>query len=168
MSDELICVGTLGGSFGVRGDVRLKSFCAEPSDIGNYSPLVTEDGRSFAITILGPMKSGYSARLSGISSKEEADALNGEKLFARREQLPALPDDEYYHTDLEGLEVVDTGGTILGRVKTVQNHGAGDLLEVIGPHIKTAVLLPFTLAAVPTIDLKAGRIVADPPVGLFD
>ena len=168
MSDDQICVGAIGGSFGVRGDVRLKSFCAEPSDIANYSPLMTESGRSFSVTLLSPLKNGYSVRLSGIASKEEADALSGEKLFARRDQLPALPDDEYYHTDLEGLEVVDTGGTVLGIVKTVQNHGAGDLLEVIGPKIKTAVLLPFTLSAVPTVDLGAKRIVADPPDGLFE
>ena len=85
MSNDLICVGSIGGSFGVRGDVRLKSFCAEPSDIANYNPLVTEDGRSFAVTLLGPLKNGYSVRLSSVTSKEEADALSGEKLFARRD-----------------------------------------------------------------------------------
>ena len=93
MSDDLICVGTIGGSFGVRGDVRLKSFCAEPSDIANYKPLVTQSGRSFTVTLLGPMKNGYSARLSGVANKEDADALNGEKLFAKRDQLPDLPDE---------------------------------------------------------------------------
>ncbi|WP_375265971.1 ribosome maturation factor RimM [Planktotalea sp.] len=168
MSDDLICVGSIGGAFGVKGDVRLKSFCAEPSDIADYNPLVTENGRSFTLTLLGPVKNGYSARLSGVVTKEDADSLSGEKLFARRAQLPALPDDEYYHTDLEGLEVLDTGGVVLGHVKNVQNHGAGDLLEVHGPNLKTAVLLPFTRDAVPTIDLKAGRIIADPPYGLFD
>lgn len=168
MSDDLICVGSIGGSFGVRGDVRLKSFCAEPSRIADYGPLTLENGRSFSLTLLGPVKNGYSVRLSGVSTKEEADALSGEKLFARRDQLPALPDDEYYHADLEGLEVVDVGGVTLGHVKNVQNHGAGDLLEVHGPNLKTAVLLPFTLEAVPTVDLKAGRIITDPPLGLFD
>lgn len=168
MNNDLICVGSIGGAFGVRGDVRIKSFCSEPSDIGEYNPLALEDGRKFTLTLLGPVKNGYSARLSGVATKEEADALNGEKLFARRDQLPALPDDEYYHTDLEGLEVFDTGGVSLGHVKNVQNHGAGDLLEVHGPNLKTAVLLPFTLEAVPTVDLQAGRIIADPPQGLFE
>lgn len=168
MSDDLICVGSIGGAFGVRGDVRIKSFCAEPSDIADYSPLHLENGKEVTITLLGPIKTGYSARLSGVKTKEEADALNGQKLYARREQLPALPDDEYYHADLIGLEVVDTGGAVLGHVKSVQNHGAGDLLEVHGPGLKTSVLLPFTLEAVPTIDLTAGRIVADPPLGLFE
>jgi 16S rRNA processing protein RimM len=158
MSDDLICVGSIGGAFGVKGDVRLKSFCAQPSDIADYNPLVTEDGRSFTLTLLGPVKNGYSARFSGVVTKEDADALSGAKLFARREQLPALPDDEYYHTD----------GVTLGHVKNVQNHGAGDLLEVHGPKLKTAVLLPFTLEAVPTVDLKAGRIITDPPHGLFE
>ena len=168
MSDDLICVGSIGGSFGVRGDVRLKSFCAQPSDIADYSPLMIENGRSFAVSLIGPGKNGYSVRLSGVTTKEEADALSGEKLFARRDQLPDLPDDEYYHTDLEGLEVVDTGGVTLGHVKNVQNHGAGDLLEVHGAGLKTAVLLPFTLEAVPTVDLKAKRIITDPPAGLFE
>ena len=168
MSDDLICVGSIGGAFGVKGDVRIKSFCAQPSDIADYNPLRLEDGRTLNLTLLGPVKNGYSARLSNVSSKEDADALSGQKLFAHRNQLPDLPDDEYYHTDLEGLEVVDTGGVTLGRVKNVQNHGAGDLLEVHGPNLKTAVLLPFTLDAVPTVDLKAGRIISDPPLGLFE
>ena len=168
MSNDLICVGSIGGAFGVKGDVRLKSFCAEPSDIADYNPLRLEDGRSLNITLLGPVKNGYSARVSLVNSKEEADALSGEKLFAKRDQLPDLPDDEYYHTDLEGLEVVDTGGVTLGHVKNVQNHGAGDLLEVHGAGLKTAVLLPFTLEAVPTVDLKAGRLITDPPLGLFE
>ena len=169
MSDDLICVGSIGGSFGVRGDVRIKSFCAEPSAIADYNPLTTEDGsRSFSLTLIGPVKTGYSARVSGVSTKEEADALSGIKLYAVRARMPALPDDEFYHADLEGLEVVDTGGVTLGHVKNVQNHGAGDLLEVHGPNLKTAVLLPFTVAAVPTVDLKAKRIVIDPPAGLFE
>lgn len=168
MSDDLICVGTLGGAFGVKGDVRLKSFCAEPSAIADYSPLSLEDGREVKVTLLGPIKTGYSARVSIAKTKEQADSLRGEKLFARRDQLPALPDDEYYYTDLEGLEVVDTGGVSLGRVKSVQNHGAGDLLEVHGPDLKNTVLVPFTHEVVPTVDLGAGRVVADPPEGLFE
>ena len=168
MHDDMICVGAIGGAFGVRGDVRLKSFCAEPSDIADYNPLQLEDGREISVTLVGPIKTGYSARLSGIKTKEQADALNGQKLYAPRDRLPALPDDEFYHADLMGLEIVDTGGAALGTVKSVQNHGAGDLLEVVGPGLKTSVFLPFTREAVPTVDLAAGRIVTDPPEGLFE
>jgi len=164
---ELICVGALAGAFGVQGEVRLKSFTAEPSAIADYAPLTTEDGAtSYSITLTRPLTNGFAARLGGVKTKEQADALKGVRLYAPREKLPALPDDEFYHADLIGLEVVDTGGTVLGRVKAVLNHGASDLLEITGPGLKTSLLLPFTVDAVPTVDLTAGRIVADPPEGL--
>lgn len=168
MTGELICVGAIAGSFGVRGEVRLKSFCAEPSDIANYVPLTDEDGaRSFSLTLTRPIKNGFAARLGGVATKEQADALKGLRLYAPRDRLPALPDDEFYHADLIGLEVRDTGGTVLGNVRSVHNHGAGDLLEIFGPGLKSTVLLPFTKEAVPTVDLGQGRIIADPPEGLF-
>ena len=165
---EMVCVGAIAGAYGVRGEVRLKSFCAEPEDIAAYGPLSTEDGgRSFEGTLSGAVKNGFAARLSGIRTKEEADALRGTRLFVPRARLPEAEEDEYYHADLIGLPVFDTGGTEIGRVKAVLNHGAGDLLELHGPGIKGTVLLPFTRAAVPTVDIAGGRIVADPPEGLF-
>ncbi|WP_420858501.1 ribosome maturation factor RimM [Marivivens marinus] len=168
MSNDRVIVGSFVGAFGVRGETRIKSFCADPAAIAEYTPLYTEDGRSFATVVLtGQAKGALIARVDGIVTKEDADALKGVNLFADRSHLPNLPDDEYYHADLIGLEVVDTGGTVLGHVKSVQNHGAADLLEIHGPGLKTTVLLPFTLAAVPTVDLAAGRIIADPPDGLF-
>lgn len=168
MSDELICVGAISGAYGVRGEVRVKSFCADPEDIEAYSPLQSEDGsRRFSLAILRPIKNGFVVRIAEVATKEEADALKGTQLFALRDQLPHLPDDEFYYTDLVGLEVFDTGGAALGRVKSVQNHGASDLLEVHAPGATATVLVPFTKTVVPTVDLAAGRIVADPPEGLF-
>lgn len=168
MSAARICVGAISGAYGVRGEVRVKSFCAEPSDIEAYNPLTREDGTgTFTLAIVHPIKTGFSVRIAEVSSKEAADALKGTLLYARRDQLPSLPDDEFYHADLEGLRVVDTGGAELGVVRTVQNHGAADLLEVVTPGASVTVLLPFTKAVVPTVDLAAGRIVADPPEGLF-
>lgn len=164
---DLTCVGAIAGAFGVRGEVRLKSFCAVPEDIADYTPLSFEDGREVSLRLTGQIKNGLSARLSGVGNKEAADALRGARLYVPRDRLPHLPDDEYYHTDLIGLAVHDTGGTHLGKVTAVHNHGAGDLLEVKGPLAKGPVLIPFTLAIVPTVDLRAGRIVADPPEGLF-
>ncbi|MHC9236583.1 ribosome maturation factor RimM [Pseudooceanicola sp. 502str34] len=166
--DEMICVGSIGGAFGVNGEVRLKSYCAEPSDIADYAPLSTEDGaRTFSVTLTRPINNGFAARLGGVATKEQADALKGVRLFVARDRLPDLPDDEYYHSDLIGLTVLDTGGTVLGKVKAVLNHGADDLLEVMGPGLKQSILLPFTLAVVPTVDLESGRIIADPPEGLL-
>ncbi|KAE9628993.1 ribosome maturation factor RimM [Parasedimentitalea maritima] len=165
---DLICIGAVAGSFGVRGEVRLKSFCAVPEDIESYSPLKSEDGsQSFSVSLTRVTNNGFVAILGGIDTKEQADAIKGLRLFAPRDTLPHLPDDEYYYTDLTGLEVFDTGGTRLGQVKSVENHGAGDLLEIHGPGLKDTVLLPFTQAAVPTVDLEQGRIIADPPDGLF-
>ncbi|QFT94799.1 Ribosome maturation factor RimM [Roseovarius sp. THAF9] len=168
MTDR-ICIGAIAGAFGVRGDLRLKSFTATPEDIATYGPVTSEDGsQSFTITLTGQTTKGaLIARLSGVATKEQAEALRGLRLFVDRARLPNLPDDEYYHADLIGLEVFDTGGTSLGRVKSVLNHGASDILEIHGPGLKSTVLLPFTLEAVPTVDLASGRIIADPPEGLF-
>ncbi|MDO5630655.1 MAG: ribosome maturation factor RimM [Paracoccus sp. (in: a-proteobacteria)] len=160
MSDR-ICIGAIAGAFGVKGEVRLKSFCANPPDIATYGPLTTEDGaRSFTVRLTRPVTGGLGARLSGVTTREDAERLKGVTLWAARDALPSLPDDEFYHTDLIGLEVVDTGGRVLGRVRAIFDHGAGDILDIHGPY---PMLIPFTRAAVPTVDLTARRIVADPP-----
>lgn len=165
---DRVCVGAIAGSFGVQGEVRLKSFCTDPAAIGDYGPLWTEDGtRSFTVKLTrSSVSGGVGARLSGVMTKEQADALKGVQLFADRDRLPSLPDDEFYHADLIGLVAQDTGGAELGRVLAVHNHGAGDMLEIFGPGMKVTLLVPFTMAVVPTVDVKAGRIVVDPPEGL--
>ncbi|MCI2400685.1 ribosome maturation factor RimM [Aliiroseovarius subalbicans] len=168
MSQDRICVGAIAGAFGVKGDVRLKSFCAEAEAVAEYGLLWSEDGsQSFEIILNGPIKNGFSARISGVSTKEQGDALSGTRLFADRSALPSLPDDEFYHADLIGLAVFDTGGKELGRVTSVENHGAGDFLEIQGPGLKNGALLPFTHDAVPTVDLASARIITDPPDGVF-
>lgn len=166
---DRVCVGAIAGSFGVKGEVRLKSFCAEPEAIDTYGPLFSEDGtQEWELKISRPIKNGFAARLSGIRSKEAADALRGTRLYAPRDMLPDLPDDEFYHTDLIGLAVFDTGGAELGRVKAVLNHGAGDLLEIMVKGEKQPILLPFTLANVPTVDVPAGKVITDLPEGLLE
>jgi 16S rRNA processing protein RimM len=122
--------------------------------------LFSEDGaQTYHITLTRPVTGGFGARIAGVSSKEQADGLRGVSLFAPRAALPALPDDEFYYADLIGLDVVDTGGAPLGTVSAVHNHGAGDILEVGA----AGLLIPFTRAAVPTVDLAARRVVVDPP-----
>jgi 16S rRNA processing protein RimM len=162
-SEGRIVVGAIAGAFGVRGEVRLKSYCAEPEAIAAYAPLWTPDGRAFpAIGVIGRAPGALVARIEGIATREQAEALKGTPLLADRARLPPLPDDEYYHADLIGLPVQDAGGAALGTVRAVLNHGAGDILEVAAPGGRT-LLLPFTHAAVPLVDLAARRIVADPP-----
>ena len=167
-ADNLIIVGAIAGAFGTRGEVRLKSFCAVPEDIGTYGTLFSEDGsKEYEITITRPVKNGFAAKVKGVRFKDQADALRGVSLHVSRETLPNLPDDEFYHSDLIGLEVFDTGGVKLGRFKSILDHGAGDILEVTGPGLKQPALLPFTKSAIPTVDLTSGRVVADPPLGVF-
>ncbi|MEO0623342.1 MAG: ribosome maturation factor RimM [Pseudomonadota bacterium] len=159
---EKVCVGAIAGAFGVRGEVRLKSFCAEPEAIARYSPVEGPDGRLFQLRITRSLKGSFAARLSGVATREEADALRGTQLFVSRDRLPDAGEEEYYHADLIGLEVVDTGGALLGRIKAIHEHGAGDVLEIAAPG-QESLLLPFTRAAVPTVDIASGRVVADPP-----
>lgn len=167
-SKDRVIVGSLGGSFGVKGEVRLKSYCADPAAIADYVPLYSEDGRAFAqIVLTGQLKNGFSAKISGVVTKEDADALRNVSLYADRSAMPPADEDEYYYADLIGMTVVDTGGRTLGTVKTVVDHGAGDLLEVTPPSTPETVFVPFTKAVVPTVDLSSRQIVADPPEGLF-
>lgn len=167
-SAERICIGSIAGAFGVQGEVRLKSYCAEPTDIAAYGPVFTKDGkRSFTIKLTRPVAGGLGARLTGVGTKEEADLLKGTELFVDRDRLPSLPDDEFYHADLIGLTVRDTGGADLGVVAAVLNNGAGDILEIRGGGRAGSLLLPFTLANVPTVDLAKKVVIADLPEGLL-
>ncbi len=159
---RLTCVGALAGAFGVRGEVRLKSFCTDPGAIAEYGPLLTEDGRSFSVRIVKPLNGAFAARLSGVNTREAAEALKGIRLYVPRDRLPDPGDDEFYHADLIGLAVVDTGGADLGTVRTVLDHGAGAILEIACPG-RPDLLLPFTRTAVPTVDITGGRLVVDPP-----
>jgi len=168
MAAARVCLGAIAGAFGVRGEVRLKSFCANPVAISAYGPLESEDGsRRFALTLTGTAPGALVARLSGVTTRAAAEGLRGTRLYADRAALPAPEKDEYYHADLIGLAVQDGGGRPLGRVGAILNHGAGDLLEIEGPGLAVPLLLPFTRAAVPTVDLARGIIVADPPEGLL-
>jgi 16S rRNA processing protein RimM len=162
--NQRVCVGAIAGAFGVRGDVRLKSYCAQPEAIAAYAPLFTEDGsRSFTVRLIGTIPNGFSARLGGISTREEAEALKGTQLFADRSKLPAPDEDEFYHIDLIGLSVFDAGGTQLGRISAVLNHGASDILEIKTDSPGEPLLLPFTRAVVPTVDVSGGRVIVDLP-----
>lgn len=165
--EGLVCVGAIAGAFGVRGEARLKSFCADPGAIADYAPLVTEDGRSFDVTLVRPLQGAFAVRLSGVATREAAEALKGTRLYAPRERLPALDDDEFYHTDLIGLAVFDAGGGLVGSVRAVHDHGAGEFIEIARPG-KSEALIPFTREAVPTVDIAGRRIVVDPPPGLLD
>ncbi|MEL6584529.1 MAG: ribosome maturation factor RimM [Pseudomonadota bacterium] len=160
---HLVCVGAIAGAFGVRGEVRVKSFTADPEDITAYGPLVTEDeSKSFDVTLTRAVKGGFAAKLSGVGSKEAADALKGTRLYLPRERLPEPEDDEFYYADLIGLSAFDPGGVEIGKVRAVHDHGAGDVLELRLPGGADR-LVPFTAEVVPTVDIAGGRLVVDLP-----
>jgi 16S rRNA processing protein RimM len=165
---EKVCLGIVVGVHGVRGTVRIKSFAADPGDIAAYGPVSDESGaRSFTVKVEGFTRGAVLARLSGVPDRDAAEALRGVRLYVPRAALPATKEDEYYHADLIGLPVENKEGAALGTVRAVHNFGAGDILELSGADGRE-FFLPFSDAAVPTVDLAAGRIVADPPAGLLE
>jgi 16S rRNA processing protein RimM len=163
-----ICVGVITGAQGVRGAVRIKSFTAAPEDVAAYGPVADETGeRIFALRAIGRAKGVVIATISGIADRDAAERLKGVRLYVARDRLPAPGEEEYYHADLIGLAAVLRDGPALGRVRAVHEYGAGDSLEVTRDDGGT-VLVPFTRAAVPEVDLAAGKVVIDPPEGLLD
>ena len=161
---RLVCLGQIGAAHGVRGEVRLRSFTADPAAIVGYGPLQTEDGRVFEIESLRPAKDHFVATLAGIADRNAAERLANTKLFVPRDRLPQPEQpDEYYHADLIGLAVVDRAGTPLGTVVAVHNFGAGDLIEVRRTVGEPTQLLPFDALTVPDVDLAAGRLVVELP-----
>ena len=158
-----ICVARIGAAHGVRGAVKLWTFTEDPLAVQTYGPLITKDGsRQFEVASAREAKGHLVATLKGVATREEAERLNGIELYVARDKLPATDDDEYYHADLIGLAAVTAGGAPLGRVIAIHNFGAGDIIEIAPPHGPT-LLLPFTNAVVPTVDLAAGRVVIELP-----
>jgi 16S rRNA processing protein RimM len=158
-----ICIARIGAAHGVRGAVKLWTFTDDPLAVKSYGPLTTKDGaRQFEVTQAREAKDHLVATLKGITTREEAERLNGIELYVARDQLPATDDDEYYHADLIGLAAVNAANEPLGRVIAIHNFGAGDIIEIAPPQ-GTSLLLPFTNAVVPTVDLAAGRVVIELP-----
>jgi 16S rRNA processing protein RimM len=158
-------MGVFGAPQGVRGEIRVKSMTGEPRAIGAYGTLTNKGRtRAFAFESLRPLKDDMlAARIAGVSTREAAEALKNVEIFARRDQLPPPNEDEFYYDDLVGLEVVDAAGAPLGRVISLMNHGAGDVLEIAPADGGDTLLLPFTKSVVTHVDFDAGRIVLEPP-----
>ncbi|WP_374532640.1 ribosome maturation factor RimM [Phenylobacterium sp.] len=166
MGDEkrnLIFVAQVGAAHGVRGEVKVTTFTADPMALADYKTLLRQDG-SPALTIASarPAKGGIVARLKGVADRNAAEALRGLKLYIPRDSLPEPEEDEFYLADLVGLFVETAEGEALGTVKAVQDFGAGDLLE-IQPRAGATWWLPFTRQAVPEVRLAQGKLIAAPP-----
>jgi len=160
---QKICVARIGAPHGVRGEVRLWTFTEDPLAVLHYGPLTTRDGsRAFEVTKARQAKDHLIATIKGVADRTAAEKLNRLELYIARDQLPEPGDDEYYHADLIGLAAETAAGEPLGRVLAIHNFGAGDIIEIAPPSGST-MLLPFTNAVVPTIDIKNGRVVIELP-----
>ena len=161
---KLILVAQVAGGFGVRGEVRVTAYTADPMALLAYGPLLRADGSiGLTLTSARPDKSGVVGRAREIATKEEADALRGLKLHIRRDRLPEPDEDEFYLTDVVGLEARDPAGTVLGTVKSVQNFGADDMLEIAPAAGGPTWYLPFTKAAAPELHIAEGWLLAVRP-----
>jgi 16S rRNA processing protein RimM len=166
--ERLILMGRIAGAHGLKGLVKLQSFTGEPAAIGRYGPLLDATGqRRFEVTVQNLVKGGVVARIEGVADRTAAEKLRGIELYLPREALPPAAEGEYYHADLIGLAVALADGTPFGVVRAVENFGAGDLLTIDRPGTGS-VSLPFTDRVVPVVDLAAGRIVVDLPLGLLE
>jgi len=167
-SRNQVLLGEIGAAQGLKGEVRLRSYTAEPAAIGRYGTLYDERGRAIEIESVRVTPKALIARIKGVTTREAAEALNRTKLYVDRARLPAREEEEWYHTDLVGLAAVDRGGERIGVVVAVQNFGAGDLIEVKPDKGGATVLVPFTRDAVPEVDVEGGRLVLAPPEGLLE
>jgi 16S rRNA processing protein RimM len=163
--DRLVLVGVFGAPQGVRGEIRVKSFTSDPKAIGAYGPLADASGaRVFAFERLRARRDDMLVvKVKGVETREAAAALKGVEMFARRDRLPPPDEGEYYYADLVGLAAVTATGERLGRVAQVSNYGAGDILEIAPEGGGETVLVPFTKAVAPSIDLEGGWILIEQP-----
>lgn len=156
-------MAVIGAPHGVRGELRVKSFTDDPLAFGDYGPLHDAQGRTYEVLEVRPSKTVVVARFEGVTTREQAEALNGVELFVARDALPDedLEEDEFFHADLVGLEVRDMEGKRLGKVTALHDFGGGDLLEITFGGRK-GVLVPFSMAAVPVVDVDGGYVTVEP------
>jgi 16S rRNA processing protein RimM len=162
-----VLLATIGAPHGLRGEVRVKSFTADPMSLRDYGRLTAADGRTFDIERLRPAKQVVIAKFRGINDRNAAEALNGTELYIERGKLPAAEEDAFYHADLIGLTALSEAGEELGTVTAIHDFGAGDILE-IAPSRGPSLLVPFTRDAVPVVDIAGGRVIVSPPVASDD
>jgi 16S rRNA processing protein RimM len=160
MPDRRIQLGVIGRAHGVRGLVKVTSHTADPADLTAYGPLSDAEGRFYALRWKADGIAEVSRIVDGtavkVADRAQAEKLTNTKLFVDRSALPPADDDEYYLTDLIGLTALDPSGRALGTVSMVHDYGAGASFEIVGS--AAPLLVPFTAACVPAVDLAAGQL----------
>jgi len=168
--DKPVQMAVIGVPHGVKGELRVKTFTADPLALGDYGPLTSEDGRTFTVAAIRPAKNIVVVRFKEVTTREQAEAVNGVALYVDRSVLPdeELDEEEFFHADLIGLEIRDETGAKIGKVIAIQNFGGGDILEA-NLSGRRSVMIPFTLAAIPEVSVSGGYIRIDSvAAGLVD
>ena len=163
-----VLLAVIGAAHGIKGEVRVKTFTGDPLALAGYGSLHAKDGRRFEIVAIRPANTVVVVRFKGVDDRNKAEALNGTELFTERGALPEKDEGEFFHDDLIGLTVQDESGSTIGKVTAVQNFGGGDILELKLSDGRE-VLIPFSHAAVPDVDVGGGFIRIDSlAAGLVD
>lgn len=168
--DKPVQMAVIGAPHGVKGELRVKTFTADPLALGDYGPLTSEDGRTFTVAAIRPAKNIVVVRFKEMTTREQAEAVNGVALYVDRSVLPdeELDEEEFFHADLIGLEIRDETGAKIGKVIAIQNFGGGDIVEA-NLSGRRSVMIPFTLAAIPEVSVSGGYIRIDSvAAGLVD
>jgi 16S rRNA processing protein RimM len=169
MTKGRVLLGVVAAPHGVRGLVRIRSFTEDPMAIASYGALSDETGQKrYRVEALSAAKGAVLARIEGVADRTAAEAVRGLRLYVERSALPATGEREWYEADLLGLAAVGRDGRDWGKVIAFHDFGAGRTMEVSGGGAsRSSVMLPFTDAVVPEIDVEGGKVLVDPPTGVL-
>nr|WP_321455226.1 ribosome maturation factor RimM [uncultured Cohaesibacter sp.] len=163
-----VCIAQFGAAHGVRGEVRIKLFAEDPDALFDYGPLETADGsRQFEFLSARESKTVFVCRIKGLNNRNDVEALTGQRLYVDRDKLPELEEEEFYHSDLIGLDVRLEDGTSIGSIVAIHDFGSGDMLDVM-PKRGKGYYIPFTREVVPELKISEGFVLVNPPEGLLD
>jgi 16S rRNA processing protein RimM len=165
---DRVLLGEIGAAQGLKGEVRIRSYTAEPAAIARYGALEDEQGRAVEIENVRGTPKALIARIKGVTTREGAEALNRTKLYVERARLPERGEEEWYHAELIGLAAIGQQGETIGTVVAIHNFGAGDLIEIKPAKGGATVLVPFTRDTVPEVDVEGGHLTLTPPEDLFE
>jgi 16S rRNA processing protein RimM len=165
---ERVLMGEIGAAQGLKGEVRLRAYTQAPDAIAAYGPLEDETGRPIEIERVRVTPKVLIARIKGVTTREHAEALNHTKLYLPRSRLPKREANEWYHADLIGLAAVDAKGEPIGTVVAIHNFGAGDIIEITPASGEANLLVPFTDATAPQVDVAQGRLVLVLPAEILE
>ena len=162
--DRRVLLGEISTVHGIRGEVIVRSYTANPSDIAAYGVLETAAGKALPkLSVIRVTDRGVIARFEGVGDRTQAETFRGTQLWIGRDRLPSADNGEYYHADLIGLDAFAPDGAAIGHVIAVENFGAGDLLEIRLKDSRQTEYVPFTNEFAPVVDLETGRIVVVMP-----